>query len=462
MHPWIEAAGAQNLVLLGAGNSASAGLPTSKQLATLVLNQSKTWHAPYAKLLQAIEDDVDPEDLNIEELHGLVVKQAELGIMSPEPTNPSLLMNFAQVASELIVDRVQQILDDESSIAIERSGFMRSLLNDSVQTVVSLNYDQLFEVTAARSGTSVSTGADLWDGGYQWPPSESRPRYLKIHGSLDWRSNEAFHVVNAGNPFLTPMIVAGKTSLTPENKTPRVDASLIFGGVNKLTSWGPYPALMNAFRDELGHAQTVTVIGYSFSDDHVNQALIRWMSLSEENRLLVIDYVKPAQEFGFFSSYFHMNDQIDLPFYEEYLREHVEFIHGDARTVVPDIFGGPRAQSVMMTAASQVHDGAYFFRHRSCELEGRLVGNGILVTAGSSARAAARPGASATILHLRNRLLVDGIADVQGDRFVLRQDYIFASPGQAADLMNGGHVREPLTLWRDSHGTSLHDTQTKE
>jgi hypothetical protein len=86
----------------------------------------------------------------------------------------------------------------------------------------------------------------------------------------------------------------------------------------------------------------------------------------------------------------------------------------------------------------------------------------MLVIAGSSARAESRPGAPETILNRRSRLLSDGVAEVAGERFVLKQDYIFADPKQAAHLMNGGHVREPLKLWRDAYGTSLHDIQTNE
>lgn len=110
-----------------------------------------------------------------------------------------------------------------------------------------------------------------------------------------------------------------------------------------------------------------------------------------------------------------------------------------------------------MNASSPIHGTTYYFRHRSCDLEGRLVGEQMLVTAGSWARADARPGAPETILGRRNRLVSDGVAEVERERFVLKQDYLFATPGQAVDLMNGGHVREPLQLWRDATGTSLHD-----
>ena len=116
-----------------------------------------------------------------------------------------------------------------------------------------------------------------------------------------------------------------------------------------------------------------------------------------------------------------------------------------------------------MNASSPIRGtGTCYFRHRSCNLEGRLVGEQMLVTAGSWARADARPGAPETILNRRSRLLSDGIAEVAGERFVLKQDYIFADPKQAAHLMNGGQVREPLKLWRDATGTSLHDLQTNE
>lgn len=115
-----------------------------------------------------------------------------------------------------------------------------------------------------------------------------------------------------------------------------------------------------------------------------------------------------------------------------------------------------------MNESSPVQGTTYYFHHRSCDLEGRLVGEQMLVTAGSSARADARPGAPETILNRRSRLVSDGVAEVAGERFVLNQDFIFASPGQAVDLMNGGHVREPGKLWRDADGTSLHDLQTDE
>lgn len=110
-----------------------------------------------------------------------------------------------------------------------------------------------------------------------------------------------------------------------------------------------------------------------------------------------------------------------------------------------------------MNKGKQIQKNAYYFGHRSCELEGRLVGGQMLVSAGSSARADARPGAPESILKRRRDLVVEGNADVIGGRFVLIKDHIFTTPGLAVDLMNGGHVREPLKLWRALNGSSLLD-----
>ena len=106
------------------------------------------------------------------------------------------------------------------------------------------------------------------------------------------------------------------------------------------------------------------------------------------------------------------------------------------------------------------HQGTtYYFRHRSCELEGRPVSEGMLVMAGSSAREDPRPGAPDSITYRRNQLLATGIARIEVARFVLYQDHVFATPSQAVDLMNGGHVRDPLKLWRDATGRSLQELQ---
>lgn len=86
----------------------------------------------------------------------------------------------------------------------------------------------------------------------------------------------------------------------------------------------------------------------------------------------------------------------------------------------------------------------------------------MLVTSGSPVCAESRPEVSKTILRRRSRIVLEGVAEIVGDRLVLQQDYIFVGPGLAPDLMYGGHVRDPLKLWIDANRTSMYEHKNCE
>jgi hypothetical protein len=56
-----------------------------------------------------------------------------------------------------------------------------------------------------------------------------------------------------------------------------------------LTAEGPFLDLLKAFNDELEGADTLTVIGYSFSDPHINVYIGDWLNRSETHLLRVVD-----------------------------------------------------------------------------------------------------------------------------------------------------------------------------
>jgi len=66
---------------------------------------------------------------------------------------------------------------------------------------------------------------------------------------------------------------------------PRVDSAMIFGAGNKLKVEGPYLDLLLAFRSTLSRITEVEICGYSFRDEHVNHTLIRWMALNDMCRM---------------------------------------------------------------------------------------------------------------------------------------------------------------------------------
>jgi hypothetical protein len=64
---------------------------------------------------------------------------------------------------------------------------------------------------------------------------------------------------------------------------------VIFGAGNRLRPDGPYLDLYREFKDVLAEDRQVIVIGYSFRDAHVNEAVCRWvLEHGQEGALLRI------------------------------------------------------------------------------------------------------------------------------------------------------------------------------
>ncbi len=62
---------------------------------------------------------------------------------------------------------------------------------------------------------------------------------------------------------------------------------LIFGSHNKLTAEGPFLDLFKMFETKLHQATEVIVVGYSFADPHVNRLLINWINGNTERTIKI-------------------------------------------------------------------------------------------------------------------------------------------------------------------------------
>lgn len=66
------------------------------------------------------------------------------------------------------------------------------------------------------------------------------------------------------------------------------EPALIFGGQNKLTASGPFLDLLMEFRDRLFEARELVVIGYSFSDQHINALIEEWVASRPESKVTIV------------------------------------------------------------------------------------------------------------------------------------------------------------------------------
>jgi hypothetical protein len=150
--------------------------------------------------------------------------------------------------------------------------------------IATLNYDLTLETAGDNLGIPVDTGVSAWRETGQVAFGKQSLRFLKLHGSLGWTS---------GRP--RPGTLASYLDLTqpdPFQPVPPVEGeepAVIYGKRGKLRAQGPFLELRHHFTQALESFASLVVIGYSFQDDHVNQAIGAWLRRSDLRRIFVVD-----------------------------------------------------------------------------------------------------------------------------------------------------------------------------
>lgn len=299
---WVGRASGRALFLLGAGASKPA-LPVSAELTEIVLASIDEATLNFAaesrvpELWRDIRPVLASMGSNIEDLYQAV---ETLTYQDSDPTRfwvkgfmefPTYGGNTAELArnAQWILDMIQGhtlgALDTAQADA--PLGHFEPLLRAAKTGIVTLNYDQLIERAGEKFGVEVSTGAELWDGGFQWQFGTAAVHLLKMHGSMTWRSSRS---INHESGNLVPAVGFYETSGLNEAAPNRLlTPTVIFGSGSKTTPFSAFPALTRQFHDWLEKSELLVVVGYSFRDQHVDAAIRRWASLSPSRRIVVID-----------------------------------------------------------------------------------------------------------------------------------------------------------------------------
>lgn len=152
--------------------------------------------------------------------------------------------------------------------------------------IASLNYDNAIELLAESSKEQIvcNTGIEEWLQNGVFDSKCNGIFLLKLHGSINWQ-----------NQMLPPT----QEKPIPQYSLANVSAekfkeygfkpAVIFGQRNKLTAEGPFLDLLRAFQRELANADCLTVVGYSFRDDHINTMIGQWLNQSTGHRIRIID-----------------------------------------------------------------------------------------------------------------------------------------------------------------------------
>lgn len=156
-----------------------------------------------------------------------------------------------------------------------RVGYMERLasyIDEDGGVVGSLNYDLVMESALARLNLTYDYGLSNWNDKkiVTFSGSHADIRLIKMHGSMNWFGNED-----------------SISTSEPENKSYPL---LIFGGANsKLRPDGPFLQLRHEFERRLLSTNLLIIIGYSFSDGHLNAIIRRWVSTRRRAKLIIVN-----------------------------------------------------------------------------------------------------------------------------------------------------------------------------
>ncbi len=172
-------------------------------------------------------------------------------------------------------------------------------------TIASLNYDNTIEMACDSLGIPCSTGLKAWNNLEGFTQPEKGVELLKLHGSVTWEKSNNWYRRSTEVPMPRIQIKEKPRDAVHRGYEPAV----IFGSGNKLTAEGPFLELLLAFRERLDKCKEMIVIGYSFSDEHINDAIWRWLNRNPAHTLHVIDYAEDKEIVPFKNMFNYLDDR---------------------------------------------------------------------------------------------------------------------------------------------------------
>lgn len=171
---------------------------------------------------------------------------------------------------------IQRLVEMVWITDVEKINYLIPLLQyviDTHSAIVTLNYDNTIELVGQVMGIDIDTGFDEWSKSGEFTFGNGKIPLIKLHGSIDWALSSG----NTAKEKPLPYQIIQKVD--PNAKDQRnFQPAIIFGGKNKLTAKGPFLSLLQSFEEQLLESEILTVIGYSFRDEHVNEFITNWFN----------------------------------------------------------------------------------------------------------------------------------------------------------------------------------------
>ncbi len=278
--------GRDTFYLLGAGCSRCANKPLIGELTQKVLAEIGD---PASALFKKLRP-VGTRAANIEDLMNHVIRRsALLSSLSSTETLGDLSADALAALLKQIQVAIVKVIGLDWAVSQTHARFLSRIQPSLGKTrdIFSLNYDTLIEAALDDQRLSYSDGfrgtGRAWFDASTFEEAETGPgQFLlhKLHGSVTWR--------RATDGFVR------RYSADPGNNEP----VMVYPSEQKYieTRFGVYETLLSRFRARMRGPRpnnTLVTVGYSYGDDHINEAIFDAICFAGSN-LTVFSFIGPV------------------------------------------------------------------------------------------------------------------------------------------------------------------------
>ena len=289
------------LILLGAGASVEANLPKASELFDNICSkiQKTTWKELLIKLKDISQNNFEDSISALEFLSTQNFSNLELILLNTLSENKYLFSKDFLVDIYELVDFIKRKwINDEFIIKDStKVKYLFPLINFCKQNnsnIFTLNYDDTVEKAACALNIKYSIGfgdsnelKTEFFSMKNFEPINQDFNLYKLHGSIGWFISKISSDKLYNNVYKP--IEYNKNDFEDRISKP----AIILGSKNKLTAEGMYLDLLMTFRKQLNEANYIFIIGYSFSDNHINKYIQEaWMD-SPNKIFFIVDPTLP-------------------------------------------------------------------------------------------------------------------------------------------------------------------------